>query len=76
MSEKTIREAINEALRQEMNRDPSVVVFGEDVAGGAGLAGESMIVQTMVPFVVSEQLGCRRPVPPAYLVHTRSSQGW
>ena len=41
MTEKTIREAINEALRQEMSRDPSVVVFGEDVAGGAGLNGES-----------------------------------
>jgi len=31
MTEKTIRDAINEALRQEMSRDPSVVVFGEDV---------------------------------------------
>jgi pyruvate/2-oxoglutarate/acetoin dehydrogenase E1 component len=34
----TYREAINEALRQEMERDPEVVVIGEDVAGGAGLA--------------------------------------
>jgi acetoin:2,6-dichlorophenolindophenol oxidoreductase subunit beta len=32
----TYREAINEALRQEMRRDPEVVVIGEDVAGGAG----------------------------------------
>lgn len=40
MAKKTIREAINEALRQEMDRDPSVVVMGEDVAGGAGLDGE------------------------------------
>ena len=32
----TYREAINEALRQEMQRDPDVVVIGEDVAGGAG----------------------------------------
>ncbi len=32
----TYREAINEALRQEMQRDPNVVVIGEDVAGGAG----------------------------------------
>ena len=40
MPSKTIREAINEALSQEMARDPSVVVMGEDVAGGAGLDGE------------------------------------
>lgn len=33
----TYREAINEALRQEMERDPDVIVMGEDVAGGAGL---------------------------------------
>ena len=33
----TYREAINEALRQEMERDADVVVIGEDVAGGAGL---------------------------------------
>jgi pyruvate dehydrogenase E1 component beta subunit len=41
MASKTIREAINEALSQEMARDPSVVVMGEDVAGGAGLDGEA-----------------------------------
>jgi acetoin:2,6-dichlorophenolindophenol oxidoreductase subunit beta len=34
------REAINEALRQEMARDPSVIVMGEDNAGGAGAPGE------------------------------------
>jgi pyruvate/2-oxoglutarate/acetoin dehydrogenase E1 component len=33
----TYREAINEALRQEMRRDPEVIIIGEDVAGGAGL---------------------------------------
>ncbi|MEA3376990.1 MAG: alpha-ketoacid dehydrogenase subunit beta, partial [Chloroflexota bacterium] len=33
----TFREAINEALRLEMRRDPTVVLMGEDVAGGAGL---------------------------------------
>lgn len=32
----TYREAINEAIRQEMAADPRVVLFGEDVAGGAG----------------------------------------
>ena len=32
----TYREAINEAIRQEMAADPRVVLFGEDVAGGSG----------------------------------------
>src|SRR5688572_8181561 len=36
----TYREAINEALAQEMERDPSVVVMGEDNAGGEGSPGE------------------------------------
>ena len=27
-------QAINEALRQEMTRDPDVIVMGEDIAGG------------------------------------------
>jgi pyruvate/2-oxoglutarate/acetoin dehydrogenase E1 component len=31
----TFREAINEAIRLEMRRDPSVILMGEDVAGGA-----------------------------------------
>lgn len=33
---KTYREALNEALHQEMERDPKIVVLGEDVSGGAG----------------------------------------
>ncbi|MNF30082.1 Acetoin:2,6-dichlorophenolindophenol oxidoreductase subunit beta [compost metagenome] len=36
MPKKTMREAINEALHLEMARDPSVIVLGEDVSGGAG----------------------------------------
>ena len=39
MSIKTIREAINETLHSEMRRDSTVVVIGEDVAGGAGADG-------------------------------------
>lgn len=31
-------QAINEAIRQEMRRDPTIVVIGEDVAGAAGRA--------------------------------------
>ena len=33
------REALNEALAQEMERDESVIVMGEDNAGGAGAPG-------------------------------------
>src|SRR5258705_12936380 len=40
MPQKSIRQALNEALRQEMRRDPRVVVIGEDVAGGAGSQGQ------------------------------------
>ena len=40
MSKKSFRQAINEALRQEMRRDPRVVLMGEDIAGGAGAPGE------------------------------------
>ena len=32
MALKSIRQALNEALAQEMRRDPRVVVIGEDVA--------------------------------------------
>ncbi|MGX9566877.1 alpha-ketoacid dehydrogenase subunit beta [Pseudomonas sp. CFBP 5748] len=35
------QQAINEALAQEMRRDSSVFIMGEDVAGGAGAPGES-----------------------------------
>lgn len=35
--------AENEALRQEMERDPRVFVIGEDVAGGAGRADKGII---------------------------------
>ncbi len=30
------REAINEAIIQEMERDPDVIIMGEEIAGGAG----------------------------------------
>jgi pyruvate/2-oxoglutarate/acetoin dehydrogenase E1 component len=40
MAKKTFREAINEAMRQEMARDPRVVLIGEDVAGGQGGSGD------------------------------------
>ena len=36
----TFQQAIKEALVQEMERDESVIVMGEDVAGGSGADGE------------------------------------
>jgi acetoin:2,6-dichlorophenolindophenol oxidoreductase subunit beta len=35
----SFRQALNDALRAEMRRDPAVVIIGEDVAGGAGGTG-------------------------------------
>ncbi len=40
MSVKSFREALNESLRQEMRRDPTIIMIGEDIAGGIGGAGE------------------------------------
>jgi len=40
MAKKSFRQAVNEAIRQEMERDPTVIVMGEDVAGGLGAPGE------------------------------------
>lgn len=36
MPKKSMRIAINEAIRLEMRRDPNVILLGEDVAGGKG----------------------------------------
>ncbi|MFA7322580.1 MAG: alpha-ketoacid dehydrogenase subunit beta [Dokdonella sp.] len=36
----SIKQAINEALDQEMARDPAVICMGEDIVGGAGAGGE------------------------------------
>ena len=40
MPKKSYRQAINEALRQEMERDPRIVLIGEDIAGGLGAPGD------------------------------------
>ena len=34
----TYVQTVNEALRQEMERDPMVFTMGEDIAGAAGLS--------------------------------------
>lgn len=40
MAKKSYRQAINEAIAQEMRRDENVLVWGEDNAGGTGGDGE------------------------------------
>ena len=47
MPEKTMRDAINEALHQAMEQDESVFVIGEDVAGAMAARA------TWVPSAVS-----------------------
>lgn len=39
MTQKSFRQALNEALHYEMARDPRVFLMGEDVTGGAGAKG-------------------------------------
>src|SRR6202163_4344736 len=40
MPKKSYRQAINEALRQEMERDHRVILMGEDTSGGTGTKGD------------------------------------
>ena len=37
----SMKDAVNEALDQEMSRDPTVIVMGEDIVGGTGSPGEA-----------------------------------
>ena len=37
----SFKQAINEALDLEMRRDPTVIILGEDIVGGAGSPGET-----------------------------------
>jgi pyruvate dehydrogenase E1 component beta subunit len=39
MTVMTLREAINLTLHHEMERDPDIVILGEDIVGGTGTAG-------------------------------------
>ncbi len=43
MAERTLQfvQALNEAMLQAMERDPTVIVLGEDIAGGAGKVDEA-----------------------------------
>ncbi len=40
MPVKTMRDALNEALHHEFERDPTIFAIGEDIAGGRGGTGE------------------------------------
>lgn len=42
MAEKTIRQALSEALRAEMQRDENVFMIGTDISGGAGCPGQDV----------------------------------
>lgn len=61
MSERllTIRDAINEALMQAMEADPSVFLMGEDVAGGAGRDDRGGLDAWGGPFGVTRGLATR-----------------
>ena len=39
MTQKSFRQALNDALHYEMARDPRVIMLGEDLTGGAGASG-------------------------------------
>ncbi len=65
MSVKSFREAINEALRQEMERDPTVILLGEDIAGGqGGIAGGEGSTGNMFGVLkgLYEQFGAERVI--------------
>ncbi len=36
----SLKQAVNEAIDQEMTRDPMVIMLGEDIVGGTGADGE------------------------------------
>ena len=44
------REAVNECLRQEMLRDDSVIIMGEEIAGGAGREDQGVVDAWGGPF--------------------------
>jgi pyruvate/2-oxoglutarate/acetoin dehydrogenase E1 component len=56
MSRMKYWKACNEALRQEMARDPSVIVLGEDVAGAPGRADEGFVDAWGGPFGITRGL--------------------
>lgn len=49
-------QAAADALRQEMRRDPTIIVLGEDVAGGAGREAEGIVDAWGGPFGITRGL--------------------
>ena len=48
------RQAINEAIRQEMTRDETVIIMGEEIAGGVSTATAATLLNTLpVGFVTT-----------------------
>jgi pyruvate dehydrogenase E1 component beta subunit len=56
MSRTKYWKACNDALRQEMARDRSVIVLGEDVAGAPGRAGDGFVDAWGGPFGITRGL--------------------
>ena len=52
----TYAQAINEAIRHEMRRDPTIIVMGEDIAGAAGKADQGFIDAWGGPFATTKGL--------------------
>ena len=52
----TYSQAINEAIRQEMERDPTVFLMGEDIAGAAGRAEQGFVDAWGGPFAMTKGL--------------------
>ena len=64
MTIKTYREAVKEALAQEMERDERVVLIGEDLRGGhGGNAPEEAKIEALAVYWVSLK-GCGRSSAP------------
>ena len=61
----TYQKAINEAIQQEMAADPTVVLFGEDVAGGEGSATGEDDTGRKVATLVPRDLSHREDAPHA-----------
>lgn len=59
MRELTVKDAINEALMQAMEADPSVIMMGEDIAGGAGRDEQGGLDAWGGPFGVTQGLATR-----------------